>query len=54
MMDPDPYCNFQVFAMVPGASEAPVKMSTLYHAYGHVTIIKGQESMGRLILLATF
>ena len=48
-MDFDRNCNFQIFAVVTGISEALVKMS-LYHTYSHMTIIKTKEPMGGLVL----
>jgi hypothetical protein len=53
-VDAYPDCNFQIFAVVSGVTEALMKMSAFYHAYCHVIFIKKQESVGRLVLPAAF
>ena len=48
------YCDLQVFAMVAGVGEALVEMSTFYHSDYHVPVVKTQQPVGGLVLVALF
>jgi hypothetical protein len=53
-MNSDPYSNSQIFAVVTIISETLMKASAFYHANFHLLIIKAQEPVGQLVLLAVF